>query len=1261
MRTNFSSGRFGLTLVIFLVLLAIPTQGQVATIDTSKADDLFSHGKYQEATTEYNNILAVALSRNDKVQVERAYDRLTNVAVRLGRYDRAIGYCEKQAKYLDDNKDSKKALIVRGRAGGYLVTLGYPEKAEEYLKRVVAPDDSLKARAAYDRLVALTAWAQLQLGKKQEAEVAKTRAEILKLGEQLLKDPLDEFGKDNQPIIRREVALIVTNTLKALGRNDEALQRTTEYRQLFAGAWKWRRGERDMLSQIVKLQESPEQVGKKGPKFTSELARTLLPVIDEAIALNTAFDKENDLRLGELYAQRAELERSIDPNAVAVEADLVKAVDAWRRVLAAKDEDRTEIAKFDAAMHLLELDRWDSKGLEEKAVYLLNGRKLEDRVNARVITRVGSLRNKLRDHDQLELTRQLLARSAKQFQQAETYQDRVFYPRTLINLASVEMSLDRPDQSKEIHNLCVECRRFYDDSKLPRDGYYFETYSLDGIASALNGRFSDAVRTLEDGYRLCIGDEPELVALRRRILLNQAITYRLQGDFLEALAKCRQLINDRDFDKKSELALTLYCSMAQLHAMLGDFESSLNYVERAETTFKEKLTAESDSVEQRTLWHCRALEAFSRKDTNQAKMNLNKELKAAGGNPGLLARTHFYLGLNFQFEGDDESALAEFTLSRQQLSGMPEAFPVTQFTTLWQSADILAKRGDTGAAIKALEEATALAERARIQAYGDEKNRANLFNQFRAGFDRLTDLYVQTKQYDKAIALVTRNRNTTLFDQVVLEGRDFRQELRDKAKTDKRIETLLSREEKLRTDIDQLYLKLVQLRSGPERDQQHRLLTDKREELGVISRDLAGESKVYEQVQKPISFAVADLEKIRKEFLGEERILLFYAVGKSRSYLFIVTGKEIQVYPLLYPAKRVPLSYQKGDPLPPIDARMMRTIVEGYLNRMRANLVFAAEDLKDRDPRLAPVENPFDFRDSIIPEAARQYIAARRKSTRSVLVVPDGALHRLPLEAVNLDEDREYLIDRMPPMGYLPTLALYAPLAERRKALAALPPKPVVVSIANPPYISQAFKPLFSTRRDTTELETLFTPTGADVRSFRGDSATGAELRKNAEAANILYLGGHGESQYSSGSRFKFIALTNGAAKKQDELFNLTEIYNLKLPNCQLAVLSACQPRVGPDDDFDAGMSLGSAFLVSGAQRVLVTHWRLPDSDFGAEDNPYNQILAAVFRGLHNDWDKPQGLHIAANLHSARLAVKANESRSAPKYWGSFFLLGLPD
>src|SRR5262249_8601051 len=81
-----------------------------------------------------------------------------------------------------------------------------------------------------------------------------------------------------------------------------------------------------------------------------------------------------------------------------------------------------------------------------------------------------------------------------------------------------------------------------------------------------------------------------------------------------------------------------------------------------------------------------------------------------------------------------------------------------------------------------------------------------------------------------------------------------------------------------------------------------------------------------------------------------------------------------------------------------------------------------------------PAQRPELLAEILLPPAARKWI--REQGPDCLIVVPDGALHKLPLEALPLrtDGSPSYVLDELPPLVPAPSGAILARLLARAPA-----------------------------------------------------------------------------------------------------------------------------------------------------------------------------------------------------------------------------------
>ena len=122
-------------------------------------------------------------------------------------------------------------------------------------------------------------------------------------------------------------------------------------------------------------------------------------------------------------------------------------------------------------------------------------------------------------------------------------------------------------------------------------------------------------------------------------------------------------------------------------------------------------------------------------------------------------------------------------------------------------------------------------------------------------------------------------------------------------------------------------------------------------------------------------------------------------------------------------------------------------------------------------------------------------------------------------------------------------------------------------------------------------------------------------------------------------------------AGENDGFLQLYEIYETPLPECELAVLSACRSNVGQYVEGEGVFALSRGFLSAGARRVVASQRTVDDASTAT-------LIGAFFRQVADAEEAGRRIDYALALRDARREVRGQERWSAPFYWAPFILTG---
>jgi CHAT domain-containing protein/Tfp pilus assembly protein PilF len=277
-----------------------------------------------------------------------------------------------------------------------------------------------------------------------------------------------------------------------------------------------------------------------------------------------------------------------------------------------------------------------------------------------------------------------------------------------------------------------------------------------------------------------------------------------------------------------------------------------------------------------------------------------------------------------------------------------------------------------------------------------------------------------------------------------------------------------------------------------------------------------------------------DLAGIEREVLDDDTLLLEYALGRERSFLWMVGRGSLATFTLPPEAAIDALARRAAELAARSHQRGARQAAELALAALSDAVLAPALPLLDDD------------------------------GPHRLIVVADGALLAVPLGALPIvrpDGETEPLLARRD-VVYLPSASVLAQIrrAERRR------PSRTLALVTDPrlPFV----------RREAATIQSLVSATRETVLSGRlGDY-------------RILHFATHAVLDADHPER-SGLALSHG-------LVGAEEIGGLELP-AELVVLAACRTALGRPLRGEGLLGLGRAFLHAGSQRVMASLWDVGD------------------------------------------------------------------
>ncbi|MGL4500447.1 MAG: CHAT domain-containing protein, partial [Planktothrix sp.] len=393
----------------------------------------------------------------------------------------------------------------------------------------------------------------------------------------------------------------------------------------------------------------------------------------------------------------------------------------------------------------------------------------------------------------------------------------------------------------------------------------------------------------------------------------------------------------------------------------------------------------------------------------------------------------------------------------------------------------------------------------------------------------------------------------------------------------------------------------------------------------------------YAALTQPQPLTLSEIQKL----LDDQTVLLEYSLGKERSYLWAVTPNSIQSYELPPEATFKTAVKTFRDNLISPSKRIRRSLYE-ETGKALTEIAF---------PLIPSIKNK---RLLIVADGALQYVPfaalpepGTPTDSEAIPLIINHELLTLPSASV-LGIMRRENQNRKPPEKILAVLAdpVFASTDDRLKsvvfqAIKALPPD--LERSARESGI--LFDRLPFTQEEATQILALV-PEEYSLQEVGFNASRETALNLELSQYRFVHFATHGllNSQNPQLSGLVF-SLVNQTGESQNGFLRLYDIFNLNLP-VELVVLSACETGLGQEIKGEGLVGLTRGFMYAGANRVLVSLWKV-------DDQATAELMVKFYQGMLKE-----GLAPGAALRQAQIKMQNDSEWIPPYYWSGFTLQG---
>jgi CHAT domain-containing protein len=433
-------------------------------------------------------------------------------------------------------------------------------------------------------------------------------------------------------------------------------------------------------------------------------------------------------------------------------------------------------------------------------------------------------------------------------------------------------------------------------------------------------------------------------------------------------------------------------------------------------------------------------------------------------------------------------------------------------------------------------------------------------------------------------------------------------------------------------------------------------LDDLATEYEQLQAQIRVKSPRYAALTQPVPLGVKALQQ---RVLDDETLLLEYALGKEKSFLWALTPTSIQSFEL---PKRADIEQQAQ--------RLYELLTARNSNPPK-------ETLEQRRQRIQLAETEYAKVAATLGQMLLGPVAAELKNKR-LLIVGESILQYVPFAALP-----NPAAAGSPPLVVsneiitLPSASVVGVL--RQEAATYQAPAKTLAVFADPVFSNQdprvsasgknpeskadAASSLAEARRSATEsglgelTRLRFSRQEADeigrfaaerLKLAAVDFAASRTLAMSTDISQyrIVHFAAHGLINNTHPDLSGVVlSLVDEQGRPQNGFLRLYDIYNLKLA-ADLVVLSACQTALGKAVRGEGIVGLTRGFMYAGARRVVASVWQV-------DDRATAELMRRFYQRMLGEGSSP-----SAALRAAQVSMWREKRWQAPYYWAAFTIQG---